>query len=206
MKKIVLIAVCLVLSFWGKAQIPVTDGANIAQSIVNSVQQLMQTSTTAQNMIKNFEETVKIYLQGKRYYDALKDVSNLVKDARKVQKTVLLLGEISDIFVNNYQKMLGDKNFNTRELETISRGYVMLLQEATDLLLELKTIINITGLSMTDRDRIDLIDRIYRAVLHYRNLVNYYTRKNICVSWLRSKKKKDTDRFLQLYGTNERYW
>ena len=37
MKKIVLIAVCLVLSFWGKAQIPVTDGANIAQSIVNSV-------------------------------------------------------------------------------------------------------------------------------------------------------------------------
>lgn len=69
MKKIVLIAVCLVLSFWGKAQIPVTDGANIAQSIVNSVQQLMQTSTTAQNMIKNFEETVKIYQQGKRYYD-----------------------------------------------------------------------------------------------------------------------------------------
>lgn len=206
MKKIVLIAVCLVLSFWGKAQIPVTDGANIAQSIVNSVQQLMQTSTTAQNMIKNFEETVKIYQQGKRYYDALKSVSSLIKDARKVQKTILLVGEISDIFVNNYQKMLGDKNFNTRELETISRGYVMLLQEATDLLLELKTIINITGLSMTDRDRIDLIDRIYRVVLHYRNLVNYYTRKNICVSWLRSKKKKDTDRFLQLYGTNERYW
>ena len=136
----------------------------------------------------------------------LKSVSSLIKDARKVQKTILLVGEISDIFVNNYQKMLGDKNFNTRELETISRGYVMLLQEATDLLLELKTIINITGLSMTDRDRIDLIDRIYRAVLHYRNLVNYYTRKNICVSWLRSKKKKDTDRFLQLYGTNERYW
>lgn len=152
MKKIVLIAVCLVLSFWGKAQIPVTDGASIAQSIVNSVQQLMQTSTTAQNMIKNFDETVKIYQQGKRYYDALKSVSSLIKDARKVQKTILLVGEISDIFVNNYQKMLGDKNFNTRELETISRGYVMLLQEATDLLLELKTIINITGLSMTDRD------------------------------------------------------
>ena len=30
---------------------------------------------------------VKIYEQGKKYYDALKSVNNLVKDARKVQQT-----------------------------------------------------------------------------------------------------------------------
>ena len=28
-------------------------------------------STTAQNMVKNFQETVKIYEQGKKYYDCL---------------------------------------------------------------------------------------------------------------------------------------
>ena len=43
-------------------------------------------------MIKSFQETVKIYQQGKEYYDRLKSVHNLVKDARKVQKSILLIG------------------------------------------------------------------------------------------------------------------
>lgn len=195
------------LSLGVKAQIPVTDGANITQSIVNSIQQIFHTSTTAENMINNFKETVKLYEQGKQYYNALKSVSNLVKDARKVQKTILLVGEISDIFVTNYQRMLTDKNFSIRELEAISFGYTRLLQEATDLLLELKTVIKETTLSMTDKERFDLIDRVYRDVKHYRNLVYYYTRKNISVSFLRARKKNDTDRVLELYGTaSERYW
>ena len=207
MKKIIIVCIGVVLSFSAKAQIPVTDGANITQSIINSVQQIMQTSTTAQNMIKNFEETVKIYQQSKKYYDALKSVSNLVKDARKVQKVILMVGEISDIFVNSFQRMLTDKNYTTRELEAISFGYTRLLQEATDLLLELKNIVNITSLSMTDKERFDLIDRIYRDVRHYRDLVSYYTRKNISVSYLRARKKNDTDRVLKSYGTrDERYW
>ena len=207
MKKIIIACIGVVLSFSAKAQIPVTDGANITQSIINSVQQIMQTSTTAQNMIKNFEETVKIYQQSKKYYDALKSVSNLVKDARKVQKVILMVGEISDIFVNSFQRMLTDKNYTARELEAISFGYTRLLQEATDLLLELKNIVNITSLSMTDKERFDLIDRVYRDVRHYRDLVNYYTRKNISVSYLRAREKNDTDRVLKLYGTSdERYW
>ena len=62
-------------------------------------------------MIKNFQETVKIYQQGKAYYDALKSIHNLIRDARKVQKTILAIGEISDIYVTNFQKMLSDKNY-----------------------------------------------------------------------------------------------
>ena len=42
----------------------------------------------------NFQETVKIYKQGKEYYDGLRKVKNLVRDARKVQQTILM-GEIS---------------------------------------------------------------------------------------------------------------
>ena len=88
----------------------------LAQSIVNTTRNVVQTTTTAENMVKNFQETVKIYEQGKRYYDALKAVNNLVKDARKVQQTVLLVGEISDIYVNSFQKMLTDENYTPDEL------------------------------------------------------------------------------------------
>ena len=57
------------LSVTSKAQWTVIDPTNLAQSIVNSANEIVQTSTTAQNMWSNFQETVKIYKQGKAYYD-----------------------------------------------------------------------------------------------------------------------------------------
>ena len=178
-----------------------------AQSIVNTTRNVIQTTTTAENMVKNFQETVKIYEQGKKYYDALKSVHNLVKDARKVQQTVLLVGEISDIYVNSFQKMLADENYTTDELAAIASGYTKMLEESSGMLDELKTVVTQTGLSMTDKERMDLIDRIYRDVKNHRNLVRYYTNRNIGVSYLRAKEKNDTRRVLDLYGTdNQRYW
>ena len=52
-----------------------------------------------------------------------------------------------------------------------------------------------------------IIDQSYKRLLEYRNLVQYYTNKNISVSYLRAKKKKGTDRVTALYGSaDERYW
>lgn len=48
---------------------------------------------------------------------------------------------------------------------------------------------NITGMSLTDAERLAIIDNAYRSLMNYRNLVNYYTRKNISVSYLRAKKR-----------------
>ena len=137
----------------------------------------------------------------------LKSVHNLVKDARKVQKSILLIGEISDIYVNSFQKMLSDENYTPDELTAISAGYAKLLSESTDVLQDLKNVVNVTGMSLTDAERLAVINNAYKSLLNYRNLVNYYTRKNISVSYLRAKKKNDTDRVLALYGSaDERYW
>ena len=38
----------------------------------------------------------------------LKSVNNLVKDARKVQQTILMVGDISDIYVTNFKTMMRD--------------------------------------------------------------------------------------------------
>lgn len=52
--KFFLLAVLLtVCSLSSKAQFVVTDPANIATSIVNTANQIVQTSSTAANMIKN---------------------------------------------------------------------------------------------------------------------------------------------------------
>ena len=156
---------------------------------------------------KNFQETVKIYEQGKKYYDALKSVNNLVKDARKVQQTILMVGDITDTYVTSFQKMMRDDNFTVEELGAIAFGYTKLLEESNDVLTELKNVVNITTLSMTDKERMDVVERCYSKMKRYRNLVSYYTNKNISVSYLRAKKKNDLDRIMGLYGNmNERYW
>lgn len=206
-KIIMLFSLCLLLAGRANAQWVVTDPTNLAQGIVNTTKQIIQTSSTAQNMINNFKETVKIYEQGKKYYDALKAVNNLVKDARKVQKTILMIGEISDTYVVSFQKMMQDENYTVEELGAIAFGYTKLLEESNDVLQEMKGVVNITTLSLSDKERMDVVDRCYNSVKRYRNLVGYYTNKNIAVSYLRAKKKGDTNRVLALYGdANDRYW
>ena len=206
-KMTILFMALLSLSVTVRAQWAVFDPSNFAQSIVNSANEIIETSSTAENMISNFRETVKIYEQGKRYYDALKSVHDLVKGARKVQQTILLVGDISDIYVTNFNTMMSDPNFTVEELSAIAFGYNKLLKESSDLLLDLKEVTTATGLSMTDKERLDIINRIYGEVLEYKNLTWYYTRKNIGVSYLRSKEKGDAARVLSLYGTHDqRYW
>ena len=206
-KTILLFIVIALFTKNAQAQFAVIDPSNIAQSIVNTTKELAQTSRTVSNTLDTFKETKKVYEQGKQYYDALKSVNHLVKDARKVQKTLLLLGEITDIYVNNFQLMLSDKNFRADELMAIAHGYAMLLDESADILAELKNIVNINGLSMSDAERMDRIDKAYDSISNYRNLVSYYTRKNISVSYLRSKKINDTERVIALYGSaNDKYW
>lgn len=192
---------------FAKAQFLVTDPANLASGILNSANEIVQTSSTVSNVVKNFNEVKKVYEQGKEYYDKLKAVNNLVKDARKVQQTVLLVGDVSEMYVNNFGKMLNDPNFNAQELASIANGYSALLTESTELLKELKEIISSNGLSLNDKERMDVIDRVYKEVKAYHNLVRYYTNKNISVSYLRAKKQNNTQRVLDLYGTfNQKYW
>lgn len=206
-KTILLFIVIALFTKNAQAQFAVIDPSNIAQSIVNTTKELAQTSRTVSNTLDTFKETKKVYEQGKQYYDALKSVNHLVKDARKVQKTLLLLGEITNIYVNNFQLMLSDKNFRADELTAIAHGYAMLLDESADILAELKNIVNINGLSMSDAERMDRIDKAYDSISNYRNLVSYYTRKNISISYLRSKKINDTERVIALYGSaNDKYW
>jgi conjugal transfer/entry exclusion protein len=190
-----------------KAQWVVTDPANLASGILNSANEIVQTSSTVSNVVKNFKEVEKVYKQGKEYYDKLQSVSNLVKDARKVQQTVLLVGDVSEMYVSNFGKMMNDPNFTTQELVAIGNGYASLLNESTALLKELKQIVTTTNLSLNDKERMEIIDRVYKEVKDYHSLVRYYTNKNISVTYLRAKKKNDAKRVIDLYGSaNQKYW
>lgn len=199
--------VCLGLfgvSYQAHAQWTVIDPSNLIQNIKSAI----QSSTTATNMVRSLQESVKIYQQSKAYYDALKSVSNLIKDARKVKLTIEMVGEITNIYVSDFNKMVGDPNFTVDELAAIATGYSRLLEEGGALVAELKTVITGgNGLSLSDKERMEVIDQVYNRMREYRNLTRYFTRKAISVSYIRSRDKGDASRVLALYGNpNDRYW
>lgn len=66
----------------------------------------------------------------------------------------------------------------------------MLIDESSDVLQDLKNVVNVTGMSLTDAERLAIIDNAYRSLMNYRNLVRYYTNKTISVSYLRARKKE----------------
>ena len=52
-----------------------------------------------------------------------------------------------------------------------------------------------------------VVDNCYYEMRRYRNLVSYYTNKNIAVSYLRARKKNDMERVMRLYGNEtSKYW
>lgn len=206
-KKLKISIMCMGLMFsaiHANAQWAVIDPSNLVQNI----QQVISSSSTLTNMIKNVQESIKIYEQGREYYDALKSVHNIIKDARKVQRTVEMVGEITNIYVSGFNKMVSDPSFTPDELAAISAGYAVLLAESAATLAELKTIVTGgNGLSLSDKERMDVIDQVYTKMMEYRSLTLYYTNRNMGVSYLRAKKKNDAARVLSLYGNeNEKYW
>lgn len=206
MKKILL---CLWIfagfgTYQAKAQWAVIDPTNLVQNILT----VGKTATTATNVINSFKEMQKIYDQGKEYYDKLQSVHNLIKDARKVKETVELVSEISKIYSTNYNKMLTDKNFSLKELEAISAGYAKILKQSGNLLSDIKNVVSTSnGLSMTDAERMAIIDQIHSKMVEHRNLVSYFSKKSISVSFIRSQQSGDMERVRSLYGDpSDRYW
>lgn len=207
MRKVIVFFVLLFISGIAKGQWVVSDPTNLAQSIVNSSNQMVHTSTTSANMLNNFQETMKIYKQGKEYYDALRKVKNLVRNARKVQQCILMVGEISDIYVTSYRRMLADENFSPQELAAIAVGYTKIIEESANSLRELQDIVNPTDLSLTDKDRLEVVDAVYIILRKHRNLARYYTRKYISVSMLRARERGNSEQVMFLYGSEEdKYW
>ena len=67
--KTIIVGVACLTAGAANAQWVVHDPGNLAQGIINASKNIIHTSKTAANMVNNFQETVKIYEQGKKYYD-----------------------------------------------------------------------------------------------------------------------------------------
>lgn len=204
MKKTLLLVICG-LGFIHKtnAQWVVSDPASFAQNAANQIQNMIESIEHKVQLIKGASETQKIFDQGKEWYDALKKVSNTIQNYKKVYDAVQLVYEIASIYSDSFSRMKADRNFTPEEIVSIGEGYIKLVKESSSLLDELKMGSNITEMNLTDKDRLDIINRVYDKLLEHKDLVTYYTNQCIELSYIRAKQKNEINNVLKLYGIRE---
>ena len=66
-KLLVIVSICLCFAGRANAQWVVSDPGNLAQSIINSAKEMVETAGTKANTLNGFLETQKIFQQSKRY-------------------------------------------------------------------------------------------------------------------------------------------
>lgn len=145
---------CLLLAFLagGKAsaQFVVHDPTSFLQAIANSISEV--------------EESSKILQQGQEYYDALKNVHHLIKNARQVEEcSSLSLRMISD-YKTSVTKITSAGYFSAEQIEVYVRQQNRLMSSVAGTLDDLKQVIVNTGMSLSDKDRLDAIDTYHDRI------------------------------------------
>ena len=99
--KMPLVAACLCLAGAGtaSAQWVVSDPTNLAQSIINSAKEMVETAGTKAHTPNGFLENKKGFEQGKKDYDELKTVNDGGKGGVKGAKNIGLGRGISENYV-----------------------------------------------------------------------------------------------------------
>lgn len=202
MKKILIVWLAVLLSQGAYAQLIVNDPAGQLQSEMQHFAHMIEQGLHKAQLGFQFEKTKEIFNQGKDWYDGLQKVSRTLKDFRKIKETIAITKEVVAIYSNNLYRFASDKNFSTAEVAAINRGYLKLLAENSRLLDELGMGAHGGELKLTDKERLDIINSVYERIREHKQLVEYYTRKHIQVSYLRAQKSGDTKRVLHLYGLN----
>ncbi|WP_026461463.1 hypothetical protein [Adhaeribacter aquaticus] len=201
MKKCLLILGLIIgVQFSSSAQFVVADPTAFSQRAIQQITNITEQIQQKYELVRQFQETNKIYNQGKEWYDGLKRVNQTVAEYEKIYETLQLTAEIVDLYATNIQRFRIDKNFSPTEVSSITDGYGKLLRESSRLVDDLNLGAKSSSLSLTDKERLDMINATYEKVREHKALVQYFTNKNISVSYLRAKKKNNTQGVMRLYG------
>ncbi|GGF27189.1 transposase [Hymenobacter cavernae] len=185
---------------------PILEGTNFIQTGLQATLKALSTKANTlvnagvveQVLTKGFTE--KNMLLAKNWYDGLMQVSNTVKQYRRVRHLFERQTAIITIYSNYIGKFKADPNLRPEQVAGIVRGYTTLIQESASYLDDLTAIVSPLKSKMTDAERMELIDALDDKVTHQYDLVSYFTRRNMAMSFRQNQAAKDLATIKQLYG------
>lgn len=165
MKRILILFISILVSRSSYAQFPVTDFGNLSMKILDYIEYLSTATSTAENLAAS----EKIFTQSKEYYNALKDVHSLVKKCHNVEGCIALSAETLHAYRSTYSKVVSDANFSSSQRAVYQKQQENILVALAKNIEGLNHIIINTGMSISDKERLDAIDTYHERILSLYN-------------------------------------
>ncbi|WP_242917468.1 TerB family tellurite resistance protein [Pontibacter liquoris] len=125
-------------------------------------------------------------------------VKNYHKVARIIRYQVLLVRE----YRQAYTRFKADGNFSPQELDYMRGVYERLFRQSLDNLDALTTVVTATALRMTDDERLQAIDALFREMEEALLFLRHFNKSTTLLAVQRHRAKSDVAALRRSYGIN----
>lgn len=134
------------------------------------------------------------------YYDQLKKVKNAIAAFRQVRDVVNDQLQLVKEYKAAYNRFRADKNFSPEELEYIGRVYQGIIDASVRNLDELMLAVNSFKTSMTDGQRLEMIQRVSAKIAGNLSDLRQFNSQNSLLSRQRDVERNDAATMKKIYG------
>jgi hypothetical protein len=208
MKKLIVILIMCSMSFQLKAQ------SEEVQQLLLNIEKLAQFKKILQNMYDGYKllskgyTAVKNISEGnfslhKTFLDGLMEVSPTVKKYKRIADIINYQIRIAKEYKLAFYRFKEEKMFTVDEIDYLGKVYSNLFNESLKSLDELAMVITSGKLRMSDDERLQAIDRIYRAVEDQYSFLKDFTNNTNMLSLQRKSEQVQIEMSRRLHGLNK---
>ncbi len=207
MKKIIILLLVLSTTTTNKvaAQRQETEQLTLNIEKLAQFKQILRDMKKGYHIVSKGYSTIKDLSQGnfnlhKTFLDGLMVVSPTVKKYKKVadiiNSQIMLVKEYKVAF-KRYRR---DGNFNTGEIDYLSKVYNNLFNKSLNDLDELTMIMTDSKLRMSDDERLEAVDRIYNNMQDKLLFLRHFNNNTTVLAVQRAKERNDVITLRKVYG------
>lgn len=134
------------------------------------------------------------------YFSSLLKVNPKVRNYVRIGEIIALQIKILQVHKKTFELLVQDDLFHGDELDYIEKAFEHLIDNCNDTLDQLLIISTDTSLEMTDDQRIERIDGLYRTMIEDYSFCEYFSQEIKMLSLSRAKEKNDVKQSQNLNG------
>lgn len=188
--------------------------SNEIQQLLLNVEKLTQLKNILSDMKKGYEIVSKGYNSVKQitegnfslhdaFLSRLMAVNPVIKNYKRVADIIGYQKDMIKEYQQAFKRFNGSRVFNKNELQYLEQVYKGLLNQSLQNIDELTTIITASKLSMSDDERLKIIDRIYNDTADKLQFLKSFNRKTNVLMLQRNQEKEELQHIQNLYQLNK---
>lgn len=208
MKYLWILLILFGINFTSQAQ------SNEVQQLLLNVEKLTQLKNILSDMkkgyliVSNGYNSVKQITEGNFslhdvFINKLMAVNPVIKNYKRVADIIGYQKDMVKEYQQAFSRFNASQVFNKNELKYLVQVYKGLLNQSLQNIDELTTIITASKLSMSDDERIKIIDRIYEDTEDKLQFLKSFNRKTNVLMLQRNREKDETQHLQNLYQLNK---